>query len=266
MLHDIRRYKPPQTRRIAGLGAAMRGAKDVSGATVPHELLADYDLCPDGLERMSKLRRANADRATNVLRSWHRAQTYLPELLTSDPQDVLELSTTHGAMLEVMRHYGHRVMGTDYAPSVWSSDPSVIKANLSVTERPDWPYRHVIDSVEVPMTLFDARTTPHPFKDKSFDCVICDESIAHYSYPDDWMELVAEFCRVSRRTVFVMLSPLTPYWRADAEYRCAFDRFRTRMERYQQNGFTCTTTFTEHCQVLGFKLTAPSPGGADSTE
>lgn len=257
MLQDIRRFQDPQAHKLIRFDKAQGGAAGLFDVPLPADMLLDYDLSPDGVERMKLLRKANTDRASNVLQAWHRAQLYVPELLTCEPQDVLEMSTVHGALLEVLRHHGHRVMGTDYAPVVWSSDPSVLEDGTFAadTPRPDWPYRHVVDSVDLPMTLLDASAAPLPFKDKSFDTVICYQSMANYTYPEDWMGLVEEFCRVGRKSVFVMLDRPAPRLQADMKYRSAFDRFRSEMANFDQDGFACSETFAEQDQVLGFKLT-----------
>lgn len=258
MLQDVREFQNPQIRNLTRSYRSQGGVPGLAGASLPADLMTGYALSRDGIERMKLLNKANADRADNVAQAWSRIERYVPELLTCEPQDVLEMSTTHGALLEVLRYHGHRVMGTDYAPVVWSSDPSVLEEG-SVAEqmpRPDWAYRHVVDSVDLPMTLLDAGAAPLPFRDKSFDTLICFRSMANYTHPEDWMELVEDFCRVSRKSVLVMLDRLAPNRHADFEYRNAFNRFREDMADFNQDGFTCTARFLEDDQLLGFKLTA----------
>lgn len=256
MLQDIQDFRDPRVHKLVREETSQNCPRDLFGAPLPSELLADYVLSPEGEARMGKLQAKNADRRTNILHAYNRAQLYLPELFTSAPQDVLQLSCTHGAMLEVLRHHGHNVMGTDYAPAVWSDDPSVLGKPMGAAQKPDWPYRYVADSIDLPMTLYDTGAGTLPFKDDSFDTVICDQTIGHFAYPEDWMDLVEEFCRIGRKSVFVMLNRLPPNLQDDAEYRGAFDRFRTEMIRYRDGGFACTASFTHWDQVLGFKLTA----------
>ena len=256
MLHGIQDFRDPQVHALVREGTSRDSPHDLFGAPLPSGLLADYVLSPEGVERMGKLQAKNADRRTNILYAYNRAKLYLPELFTSAPQDVLQLSCSHGAMLEVLRQHGHRVMGTDYAPVIWSDDPTVLNTPMSTAKKPDWPYRYVAESIDMPMTLHDTGAGTLPFKDDSFDTVICDQTIGHFAYPEDWMDLVEEFCRISRKTVFVMLNRLPPNLQADAEYRGAFDRFRAEMIRFRDGGFACTASFTHWDQVLGFKLTA----------
>lgn len=257
MLQDIQEFRDPQVHKLVRHRALVDGPRDLFGSALPAELMVDYALSDEGLERMGKLQKCNADRSTNVLQAWNRVQLYLPELMTAATQDVVQLSCSHGAMLEVLRHHGHRVMGTQYAPTIWSDDPSRLQNPASMQDhKPDWPYRFVADSIDLPMTLHDTGSGVLPFKDGSFDTVICDRTLGHFAYPEDWIDLLEEFCRISRGTVLVMLDRLSPNLQADAEYRGAFDRFRSAAIRYRENGFACTASFTHWDQVLGFKLTA----------
>lgn len=273
MLQDVRDFKDPMVRKIVRKERTKADNLDLFGERPPAELLLDYPLDAEGIARNSKIQKKYAKRSRNIERCWNRIQLYMPELLTSQPQDVLELSTAHGAMLEILRYYGHNVMGTDYANMAWSKDGAALaqfrKLNDPTFERerddlgnyidpvkPDWPYRHVVESIDLPMTIFDAGKAPYPFADKSYDVTMCFQAIEHYCHPDDWMDLIDEFCRISRRTVFVMLNRLIPEFRAKEDYNKAFNRFRLGMRNYRKNGFVCTGSFVHWDQALGFKLTA----------
>ncbi len=235
--------------------------------------MSDYPLDAVGLARSATMQKKYAKRSRNIERCWNRVQLYMPELLNAAPQDILELSTAHGAMLEILRHHGHNVMGTDYANMAWSKDGSAMsqfrklnddsferevddRGNTIDVEKPDWPYRHVVESVDLPMTVFDAGVAPYPFADKSYDMVMSFQAIEHYCRPEDWMSLVDEFCRISRKTVFVMLNRLIPAFREKEDYKNAFNDFRHGMRSYRKNGFVCTGSFIHWDQALGFKLTA----------
>lgn len=239
----------------------------------PEELLSDYQLDADGIARNKTIQQKYAVRHKNIRRAWNRTQLYLPELLNGPKQDVLELSTAHGAMLEVARHYGHNVMGTDYANMAWSKDGAALaqfrnlndenfertiddRGNPIDLEKPDWPYRHITECIDLPMTVFDAGKAPYPFEDKSYDTLMCFQAIEHYCHPEDWLTLVDEFCRISRKTVFIMLNRLIPEFRAIPEYRDQFNSFRHALRSYNNNGFSCTGCFVHWDQALGFKLTA----------
>ena len=273
MLRDVRDFKDPKIRKLVRQERTKADNLDLFGERPPEALMSDYPLDAEGLERSAKMQQKYAKRSRNIERCWNRIQLYMPELLTSAPQDVLELSTAHGAMLEILRHYGHNVMGTDYANMAWSKDGNAMSqfrklnddgferqiddhGNPIDPEKPDWPYRHVVESIDLPMTVFDAGKAPYPFEDKSYDMVMCFQAIEHYCRPEDWMTLVDEFCRISRKSVFVMLNRLIPEFRAKPDYNAAFNDFRRGMRNFNRNGFVCTATFVHWDQALGFKLTA----------
>ncbi len=273
MLQDVQDFKDPKIRKLIRQERIKADNLDLFGEAPPEALLSDYVLDAEGLERSSTMQQKYAKRSRNIARCWNRVQLYMPELLTAPSQDVLELSTAHGAMLEILRHYGHNVMGTDYANMAWTkhgdemtqfrklNDPTFERShddggNVINFEKPDWPYRHVVESIDLPMAVFDAGVAPYPFADKSYDMVMCFQAIEHYCHPDDWMDLIDEFCRVSRKTVFVMLNRLIPEFRAKADYNKAFNDFRHGMRSYRKNGFVCTGSFVHWDQALGFKLTA----------
>lgn len=273
MLQDVRDFKDPKIRKLVRKERTKADNLDLFGEAPPADLMTDYPLDEEGLVRNEKIQQKYAKRPRNIERSWNRVQLYFPELIGAEPQDILEMSTAHGGMLEVLRHFGHRVMGTDYANMVWSKDGAAMAqfrklnddrfarevddyGNPIDPEKPDWPYRHITEAIDLPMTVFDAGVTPYPFADKSYDVTMCFQAIEHYCHPSDWMRIVDEFCRISRKTVFVMLNRLIPEFRAKPDYKAAFDEFRLGMRGYRQNGFTCTASFVHWDQALGFKLQA----------
>lgn len=274
MLQDVRDFKDPKIRKLVRKERTKADNLDLFGEAPPAELLTDYVLDEEGLARNAEIQQKYAKRSRNIERSWNRVQLYFPELIdAAEPQDVLEMSTAHGGMLEVLRHFGHRVMGTDYANMVWSKDGAAMAqfralnddsfardkddfGNEIDAEKPDWPYRHITEAIDLPMTVFDAGQVPYPFADKSYDVTMCFQAIEHYCHPKDWMKIVEEFCRVSRKTVFIMLNRLIPEFRAKPDYLEAFTEFRRGLRGYRENGFTCTASFVHWDQALGFKLQA----------
>ncbi len=249
---------------------------DLFGESPPRELLTDYKIAEADFDLFSRIQNKYAGRAGNIARCWNRAQLYFPELVSPDASrsSVLELSTAHGAMLEIFRHFGHEVMGTDYANMVSEKHPggsaiyrrvndAAFKRktddyglNIDDDDMIDWPYRPIIDAIDLPVTLFDAGITPYPFDDKQYDYVMCFQAIEHYCHPRDWMQLVDEFCRIARKSVFIMLNPMQKKLAEDAEYSTEFNRFRLGMRNFRKNGFVCTSCHIHWSQVLGFKLTA----------
>lgn len=247
MLHDIKDFKNPHVHRFVQDGRSRNVASELYAEPPPPELLSDYQLDADGHKRNAMLQQRFTNRRANVERCWDQIQQHMPELLISSPQDVLEVSTGHGAMLEVLRHYGHNVMGTDYATETWS-------AESSRSEKPDWPFRHVVESIDLPMTVFDNTDGYYPFETKSFDTTLCFQALEHTGHPDDWMSSIDEFCRISRKSVFVMLGDLNPKTRANSDYNYAVNSFRRELRSYRDNGFVCNGTFVHWGQALGFKL------------
>ena len=261
------------TRQLVAQARKRADFIDLFGEAPPPGLTGPYPLGPEGLARNADLQKKYIGRRRNIRRSWNRLQLYLPELLGGPPQAVLEMSTAHGAMLEILRAYGHEVMGTDYANMAWRklgapmsqfrplNDPEFARAfddhgHPIDPENPDWPYRHIVESVGLPVTIFDAGHLPYPFADKSWDVVLCLQAIEHYCRPEDWPQIVAEFCRIARRTVFVLLNPMQEAYRTRDGYAEAFDGFRRAMRGWRRDGFVCTSAHVHWGEALGFKLQA----------
>ncbi|MEM9432815.1 MAG: class I SAM-dependent methyltransferase [Pseudomonadota bacterium] len=246
---------------------------DLFGEDPPPELLTPYKIDWDNSTIVHHLQRKYLKREDNIRRCWNRIQLFLPELLTGSSTQILEMSTAHGAMLEILRHYGHDVLGNDYINMVSGAQDATTNARhrgLNATdfnrdvddhgivgsEGADWPYQEIIESLDLPMALFDAGLTPYPFEDKAFDTVICCQAIEHYCHPKDWLSVVAEFCRISRRSVLVLLNPILPNLAEDPEYSRHYDDFRLAMRGYSDHGFRCTSCHVHWGKAVGFKLTA----------
>ncbi|MDA9207550.1 class I SAM-dependent methyltransferase [Octadecabacter sp.] len=249
---------------------------------IPEELLTPYNMTPEGEKRVEGIQRKYANRPSNIRRAWNRTQRFLPELMNGGKkQRVLELSTAHGAQLEVARHFGHEVMGCDYANMVFSNgfgrgnrqgddvaalrgindksfDRKVDDYGIEIVEggEQDWPYRPICEAIDLPMTIFDGGTTPYPFDDKSYDVTMCFQSIEHYCHPREWDKVLDEMCRITTKSIVLLLNPLHKDYSKDTEYVEAFDRFRQNTRRFNRNGFSCTATFLHWKSVHGFKLQA----------
>jgi hypothetical protein len=272
---QFRRLKREARRaRIAG------DIVDLFGDPIPKALLEDYDLGAGAGEIPQGLQRKYLIRSNNISRCWNRVQLYAPELMREgQPKKILEMSTAHGGMLEVLRHFGHDVTGNDYVNLVYHpegeagsraiyrdvNDTSFIREvddyGLPVPKAgepvADWPYRKIIESIGIPMSLFDAGHTPYPHKDKAFDVLFCFQAIEHYCHPKDWMQIVAEFCRITRQSIVIMLNPTREDLHAkDPSYLEAFNKARMDLRNYDANGFHCTSTHLHWGQALGFKLSA----------
>ena len=109
----------------------------------------------------------------------------------------LDLSCGNGVFLEILRHYGNTILGA---------------------EREHFQF---LQAQDIPHVAFDGGRLPYPFDDRSFDLVTCIGAITWYEQP--WSEVLAEFCRIARRTVFVVVNegyilnanrPLLKQWTA----------------------------------------------------
>lgn len=195
---------------------------------LPEEFRSPYKLGRFPEDRVQSIMWKYLGRDRNCERAWVRINHHLPETLhTGKPLDILEFSTAHGAMLEIWRSLGHRVVGTDFpwetAGRVRAPQKGVRRPwHASILEQvrqnshkgkigetvPGWSYQPVIESLGLDVRLFDGGVRPYPFEDKSFDVVCCYQAIEAYSDPDGWLDTVAEFCRIARKSVVVGFNPL----------------------------------------------------------
>lgn len=251
---------------------------DLFGDPVPKELLTEYKSDDLDGQLARNIQKKYKSRPANIKRCWNRVQLFLPELMHQDgpKQRVLEMSTAHGGMLEVLRHFGHEVVGNDYVNLVSEdkagralyrdlNDPDfnretddyglpVPKAGEQLY---DWPYRKIIESINIPMNLFDAGKTPYPIRSKDFDVLICMQAIEHYCHPKDWMNVVDEFCRVTKKSVVILLNPmLKNMGGAPRDYAEAYRKAKLDLRTYRRNGFVCSSTYMMWGEPAGFKLTA----------
>lgn len=240
---------------------------------VPKALMTPYEMKDTARARIHNIQKKYTIRHKNIHRCWNRFQLYLPELMhEGNPQKVFEMSTAHGAMLEVARYFGHEVLGNDFANRLHQHDVSASTTHRKLSDADfeqtvtdpvvkggtalDWPYRPIIEAIDMPITLFDAGHTPYPLEDKSQDVLICAQAIEHYCHPDHWMELMDEFCRITRKTIVIIMNPLFNHFADDTAYVTAFEQFRTDLQAYRRNGFTTTSCHIQWAEALGFKLTA----------
>jgi len=252
---------------------------DLFGDPVPKELLGEYEVEDLDGQLSRNIQKKYKSRPNNNRRCWNRVQLFLPELMHHDAvrHRVLEMSTAHGGMLEVLRHFGHDVVGNDYVNLV-STDEEQDRAlfrdvNDTNFQREyddyglpvpkpgeklyDWPYRRIIESVGIPMSLFDAGQVPYPHRDKEFDVLICMQAIEHYCHPKDWMTIVDEFCRLTRKSIVILLNPmLKNMGGAPRDYAKAYRQAKLDLRTYRRNGFACTGCHMMWGEPVGFKLTA----------
>ncbi len=251
---------------------------DLFGDPVPAALRGDYGVADLDGRLLRRIQKKYKSRPANIRRCWNRVQLFLPELMHHDGprRRVLEMSTAHGGMLEVLRHFGHEVVGNDFVNmvSVGGNGRALYRAvnddgfhralddyGLPVpapgTPPQDWPYRAITDAIGLRMSLFDAGRIPYPHEDKAFDVLLCLQAIEHYCHPRDWIRIVDEFCRITRRSIVLLLNPMQPRMNgAPDDYAAAYRQAKLDLRGYRRHGFVCSSTHLMWGEPAGFKLTA----------
>lgn len=207
-------------------------------------------------------------RKENIRRAWARIHHHFPETLSgSEPLDILEFSTAHGAMLEVWRHFGHRVRGTDFGG--WHDDynakakmprfltPAFKKAhkNPRAPINLGWIYQPIIESLGLDVDIFDAAQLPYPYGDKSFDVICCYQAIEAYTGPEGWGAIVDEFCRIARKSIVIGFNPPPLKLRNNEKHMAAARKATDALRSFNRNGFQCV--FLEFGETnAGFHPTA----------
>ena len=118
------------------------------------------------------------DREPMLRRKIDFIDMHLKEFVSHKGKSVLDLSCGNGTFLEVMRYYGHDVMGTDIQ------------------------YFECMESQGIPYVAHDGNNMPYPFKDKSYDIVTSIGSITFLNV--DWVEVLKEMFRIARDTVLLV--------------------------------------------------------------
>jgi hypothetical protein len=193
------------------------------------------------------------NRGENLKRAWARVHHHFPETTTGGTVlDILEFSTAHGAMLEVWRHLGHRVQGTDFggwpddygrrnkiAPffaDLFLADHAVARADT----HPGWPYQPIIESLGLQVDLFDGGQLPYGYASKSFDVVCCYQAIEAYGPPATWDAIVAEFCRIARQAIVIGFNPPAIKLRKDDAHQAEVHAATERLRQWNATGFRCS--------------------------
>jgi hypothetical protein len=242
--------QPTLKNRSSPLRKTLANSKSAWLPSLPVKAPRYYDLANYGQEKISgRIAPKYLNRRANLRRSWVRICTHMPEATGSGEKlDILELSTAHGAMLEILRGLGHRVAGTDFAMPAdavksYKKLREVEFGNFDKSheheikpDNPGWSYQPIIESLGLDVQLFDGGQTPYPFEDKSFDIICCYQALEAYAAPDDWDRIVTEFCRIARRAVIIGFNPPGKGQETDPSWpntRPAWEKLRT----YNANGF-----------------------------
>lgn len=266
-----------KARKRAQLEAWRDGGRTANAVFDTNDILAAYNNYPpepfsqaydlseedfDGELRYVQLKYLS--RFKNIRRAWARLLQYVPEAMT-DAQNFrfLEMSTAHGATLEVLRYFGHEVMGNDFSNAALHGANGVRTVNRAFGEdlladqenaKAEWRYRAIIESLDLDVKLFDAGLCPYPFDDNAFDYILCFDALEHYCHPRDWMKVIDEFTRIAETGVVVEINPIRRERVNDAEFLNAIDGFYQAMLRYSARGFRCVATASSYNQPRFFKL------------
>lgn len=106
-----------------------------------------------------------------------------PEYLSNAPKDIVDVSAGNGICLEILRYLGHSVQGLDTSQTGFLNFPL---------------------SQGIPVMEFNGNKLPIPLPDKSYDLLISVGAIHHYH--SHWGDVLDEFFRIARETVFVSVS------------------------------------------------------------
>lgn len=244
----------------------------------PEDFAAPYAVDPAELDQMGRrLQRKYVVRFKNIRRSWAILLQHMPELMAPDAprRSVLEMSTAHGATLEILRHKGHRVRGNDFPNFLGQGGlPDTRYRAINEFELPSdggagsgvdtavWPYEAIIASLNLQVDLFDGGALPYPYDDQSFDSVICLDALEHYCHPADWMAVIDEFARLARESVLVITNPVQAQNLDRPDYMEAFHAFQRQLRGYDRGGMRCIHAGINRHQLTVFKLMRASPGAA----
>ncbi|MET4103205.1 SAM-dependent methyltransferase [Roseovarius sp. MBR-78] len=136
-------------------------------------------------------------RGLNALRELARAHVMFPEITTSAPLSVLDLSAGGCGVADVYGHYGHRVTIRDY----FATGPDGVARN---------PYEAIHREVGLDCAHFDGRARPYGFDSGGFDLVLCHQALDAYGPVASWPEAVAEMLRIARHAVGLVFNPPAP--------------------------------------------------------
>jgi len=230
----------------------------------PIEFSKPYVVSDEACEtHLNNVQNKYLQRFKNARRAWCRIMRFLPEAMNKrDKLRVLEMSTAHGATLEVLRYFGHDVVGNDFSNEGLGRAVNErttlrdLNTNIAIEDldRKDWPYKPLIESLDLDVRLFDAGIVPYPFESSEFDVVLCFDALEHYCHPKDWMDIIDEFVRISKRTVVIKINPVRREHVSDEDYMPFVHVFIQKMMDYEKSGFRCVVTDAEYNQPLYFKL------------
>ena len=158
--------------------------------TLPEVLLGDWwNVDTDALDLRHGCKYADRDK---ILRSsWNNLQNLIPgRLWPVKSGTMLDISCANGACLEIMRHFGYKVMGVDF----------YIPAQAD--------YEAFLVSQDIPHVIHACRVLPLPFEDDYADIVLSIGAMTNYIPDGDdvvetWLAVLDEFARIASETIAI---------------------------------------------------------------
>jgi len=157
---------------------------------VPCELKENWKyIKPDALEKIkSSVGGKFLNRDLYVDLYWNRLHKEIPELLDKKLK-VLDVGCGNGVVLEILRWYGHDVIGMDYTNGY---------------DKGDWLYKPLIESQGLKCINHSGGDIPYPFKDKEFDILICYGAISFFKIP--CVDVLNEFARITKSCILLLVN------------------------------------------------------------
>lgn len=153
---------------------------------IPAELLGDWD----NLKLPVSVHLENHkffDRTRTMQINWARLHSLIPDLLSRPKMKCLDIGCGNGATLEILRWYGHEVVGMDFSASMEN----------------DWKYKSLIESQGLNCVCHSGSNIPYPFDDKEFDLVICYGAITFFPPVSIWPKVLNEFARIAKSDILL---------------------------------------------------------------
>lgn len=118
------------------------------------------------------------DRKAIMTMHWKMLNSHLPEYCKEGNLKVLDVCCGSGSMLEIMRYFGHDILGLDISEF----------------------YFPLLISQDVPYIKHNCITFPYPAGES--DLVICFGAFTFFPL-DKWIPVLDELARISRKTIFI---------------------------------------------------------------
>ena len=158
---------------------------------VPKELLGGWKNLDWSILEIPKNHKF-LDHEGQIVINWKRLYRYLPEYLNNivGKKKVIDISPGNGGTLEIMRFFGHELLGVDYSPE----DPDPENSYI---------YKPLLNSQNIPYVIHNCSKIPYPFKDREFDLLINFGSLNFYKPISKWPKILNEFARITSETIFL---------------------------------------------------------------